>query len=92
MLLLIGVRTSFKNKTAVNSVVLNNMNVTVFFGINHSVKNKLIVLEVFYIIHRIDKLILKNCLRINYVKKNYKIPKIFLLFDEGSNCYPLIAN
>lgn len=77
ILLLIGVRTSFKNTTAVNSVVLNNMNVTVFFGINHSVKNKLIALEVFYIIHTIDKLILENCLRINYVKKIIKSPKYF---------------
>lgn len=62
-------KNSFNNKTAVNSLLLNNMNVTAFFCINHSVKNKLVAVELFYIIYRTDKLILKTCLRIIYEKK-----------------------
>lgn len=62
-------RASFKNKSAVNSVILNNMNVIAFFGIHHSVKIMLIAVEIFYIIQIIDELVLKNCLRISYIKK-----------------------
>lgn len=76
------VRNSFKNKTAVNSIGLNNMNVTAFFVIDHSVKNKLIAVEVFYILYRLNKLNLKSCLRINYINI-YKTPKIFLTSKEG---------